>query len=149
MSLAERDKEESVLGVDSVLQSDSAAIADSALTLRTARGLVGGPDTRSTRHRSLRAWIHRKVHQRLARLDPVRGEGGEGALDEAGHRAGFRVREDLGVGEAGVGIDERGDDVVAELATLLRRRARAVTGERLAGFGEAGERRPVDVEQVA
>jgi len=83
------------------------------------------------------------------RLDALLGEGGERPLDEASDRLGLGVGEHLGVGEAGVVVDERVHDVVAEPAPLVLGRAGAIGGDRVAGLGEAGERRPVDVQQIA
>jgi len=46
-------------------------------------------------------------------------------------------------------VDDRVDDVVAETAPLLLGRAGAVAGNGMAGLGEARERCPIDVQQIA
>jgi hypothetical protein len=45
-------------------------------------------------------------------------------------------------------VDDRVDDVVADLAPLLGRRARAVAGDGVARLLETGKRRPVDVQEI-
>jgi hypothetical protein len=87
-------------------------------------------------------------HQALW-LDPVRGEEGQSALQEAGTSRGLRVAKHLGVGEPGVVVHDRVHDVGAERAPPLLRRARAVAGDRVPRLREAGERRPVSAEEVA
>src|SRR5581483_4434435 len=52
-------------------------------------------------------------------------------------------------GEAGVVVDDRVHDVVADLAPFLLGRARAIAGDRVPWLVEARERRPVDVQEVA
>src|SRR5437899_1346061 len=87
------------------------------------------------------------AHQPL-RAHAVLGVESERTLAEAGDGLRLRVGQHLGVGEPGVVVDDGVHDVVADLAPFLLRRASAVAGDRVPRLGEAGERRPVDVQEV-
>jgi hypothetical protein len=88
-------------------------------------------------------------HQPL-RDDALLGEEDERALDEAGDRRCLLVGVELDVGEAGVVVDDRVREVVAEprlRSHPLARALRAVAGNTVAGAQEA--RVDVHMQQIA
>ena len=75
-------------------------------------------------------------HQPL-RADAVGGEEAQRPVDERGDGRRFRVREQLGVGEPGVVVDDCVRVVVADPRFLLGGGRAAVAGERVPGPLEA------------
>src|SRR5437764_14611157 len=83
------------------------------------------------------------------RLDPVLGEVGEAAFDEARHRCGFLVAVELAVGVAGVVVDERVHPLVADPHPPLPTGPATIAGDGVARPAETDETLAVDVEQIA
>jgi len=93
------------------------------------------------------AVLHRVVGHQSLRADLVFGEAAERSLEERDHGRCFLVVVDLGVGEAGMVVDDRVHDVDAvEVSAVL---AGAVAGDPVAGALEARVLAGVHVRQVA
>jgi hypothetical protein len=82
-------------------------------------------------------------------LDPVGAKEGDRPLHEADHRRAPLVAMQLGVGEAGVVVDNRVSELVSHPFAHLRTAAGAVAGHRVAGTGEASKALGVRLQQVA
>jgi hypothetical protein len=82
-------------------------------------------------------------------LDPVRGEVGESALNEAGDGCGLLVAVELAVGVAGVVVNDRVHPFEANPQPQLSAGAVAVTRDRVARTAEANKPFGVDVKEVA